>query len=136
MYIEDNPTSIVLGIDDLMKVEPSHGFIYKSLNSNTYINGVCDEIASAEKYIIFGCSLGCTDEWYFREIFSQKGKSFEVYYYGDRGKIEILERIKILSDGALNLRNENLKLYDSSNLAELKEKINSDYKIQLQLPVR
>ncbi len=119
--------SIVLGIDDSMAVNPLHNFLYKSHNENLQIEGIGDLIMSAEKYIIFGCSLGCTDEWYFRKVFSQKGKTFEVYYYGEKEKYEILNRIHILSGGTMDLSNDNLKLYDSSNLSELNKVLKSDY---------
>lgn len=94
--------TIVLGIDDSMKVNPAHSFLYKSSNDVLEIMGVVELIKSSEKYIVFGCSLGCTDEWYFKKIFTQKGEIFEIYYHGEEEKYEILHRIRLLSGGNLS----------------------------------
>ncbi len=113
--------TIVLGIDDSMVVVPEHSFLYKSSNPVLNIMGVEEFISSSEKFIVFGCSLGCTDEWYYKKIFTQKNKIFEVYYYGDHEKYIILHRIRLLSGGnLLDFKSSNeLRLIDSSDIGKL-----------------
>lgn len=115
---EDN---IVLGIDESMKVSSLHSFLNKSLSDNIKNIDFPKLVLNAERYIVFGSSLGKTDDWYYKKIFNrdQKGKVFEIYYYGVEEKDSIKSRIFELtgSNNDFNQTNK-LQLYDSSDLQE------------------
>lgn len=109
--------SIVLGIDEEMKVEKKHDFLYKSKGKDLNINGIKNIIKNAEKYIFFGCSLGETDNWYFKEIFKSTKKSFDIYYYGQYEYENITSRIMDLSGNLITFKSENeVNFLDSNNL--------------------
>ena len=113
--LDDKKDTIVLGIDESMKVSGLHSFLYKSHDSNINNSEFPELVNKANRYIIYGCSLGETDEWYFKQIFKQKGKLFEVYYYGDK-KDEIISRIHELSGSLSDFKESNtLRMYDASN---------------------
>lgn len=125
----ENDIKIVLGIDESMKVEPLHSFLYKSSNPNYRIEGISDLIKSADKYIIFGCSLGCTDEWYFKKAFTQKNKTIEVCYYGETERLNMLNNIRYLSGNLSDFRSDNaLIMYDCSDLKKLHTVVKRDCK--------
>jgi len=113
--LADKKDTIVLGIDESMKVSKLHSFLYKSHDPNINIREFPELVNKANRYIIYGCSLGETDEWYFKQIFKQKGKLFEVYYYGDN-EDEIISRIHELSGSLSDFKESNtLRMYDASN---------------------
>lgn len=101
----------VLGIDESQKINPIHSFIYKSSNQNIDVVGLKDKINHAEKYIFFGCSMGESDEWYFKELFqTARNKSFYIYYYGSDNKISIENRIRMLSGSLHDFKERNLQV--------------------------
>jgi len=121
--LADKKDTIVLGIDESMKVSKLHSFLYKSHDPNINIREFPELVNKANRYIIYGCSLGETDEWYFKQIFKQKGKLFEVYYYGDN-EDEIISRIHELSGSLSDFKGSNtLRMYDASNKeSEIKQR--------------
>lgn len=115
--LADATDAIVLGIDETMRVEENHGFLYKSKSESLDIKGIKEIINSSEKYIIFGCSLGETDTWYFKDIFKCKKKSFGIYYHGPSDYKYITDRIIELSGSLHTFRSENeVFFYDSNDL--------------------
>ena len=59
--------------------------------------------------------MGDTDRCYFEPLFSQAiGKKFEIYYYKEKGKKEIIENLSSMCDiNKLNNLNE-IEMIDSS----------------------
>jgi|GEM_PF-3649694 hypothetical protein len=98
---DDVSDSIVLGIDGTMKVEEPFSFLYKAANSNINIRNIKQIINSSNNYIIYGCSMGITDRWYFKDIFTSKDKNVTLYYYGQENKTKIINRIIDLSNDSL-----------------------------------
>lgn len=98
-YIHGRITdNIVLGVDESSNLAPRHRFLYKSYNPNIQIKEVLDKITSANHFIIFGCSIGETDEFYFKNVFkSTSKKTFQIYYYGEDEEINIKNRIESIT---------------------------------------
>ena len=91
---------IVLGIDDSMKNgdKEKYSFIYKKFQDEYNNNEFSRHVNEAKRYIIFGCSLGDSDAWYFNKIFKQEeSKIYEVYYHTEDEKIEMKRRIEKFS---------------------------------------
>lgn len=125
--------NIVLGIDESMNVETDHSFLYKAYNESTNIHNLASVLKNAKRYIIFGCSLGESDRWYFEKIFNkeQSGKFYEIYYYGTSGQLNINSRIKDISKASIaDFKERNNVLYlDSSDIEKAMEK-RRDYYIR------
>lgn len=121
---DTSKNKIVFGIDESMRVDDLHGFLYKSTNENIKIETVKQMILDAEKYIFFGCSFGKTDYWYYKNIFNQKNKIYEIYDITDKNAI--CERIHSVCGSIMDFKSDNnLKIYNTSSLKELvKEKKN------------
>lgn len=110
---------IILGVDENSNLASQHRFLYKSYNSNIRIKGVIDKISNANHYIIFGCSIGETDESYFKNIFKNASKkSFQIYYYGKSEEVKIKNRIEIVTgDMTAFISNNNVVFIDSKELS-------------------
>lgn len=124
--------NIVLGIDETMEVETAHSFLYKSYNEPTNIHHLASITKNAKRYIIFGCSLGETDRWYFENVFNREqiDKTYEIYHYKTEGQLDINSRIKDISKTSIaDFKERNNVLYlDSSNIEKALEKRNDFYK--------
>lgn len=89
-------TGIVLGVDEnaLNRINKDHTFLIKSRQKGYKVGELQKVIAYASKIIIFGCSLGETDYWYYKQLFSQKeSKQYEIYYHGDDELTRIKDQI-------------------------------------------
>lgn len=97
------PEHIVLGIDDSQQVENIHSFLYKSNQHRHDVNYYTDAIKNCKNIIIFGCSAGESDRWYFEQIFNNQinSKTFLVYAYGIEGMLSIKNQIDKLTTGSL-----------------------------------
>ncbi len=86
---------IVLGIDDSQKVETTHSFLYKSLQNLHNIKDFIQLTREKEIYIIYGCSMGFSDAFYFNQLFNKKlhDKIFIIYGYGDKDLSSIKGRV-------------------------------------------
>ena len=83
--INNTADSLVLGIDESQKVEKAHSFLYKSIQNIYNVNDLVRTMAEKEVYIVYGCSMGLSDSFYFKKLFdeSKKNKTYIVYGYGD-----------------------------------------------------
>ena len=90
--IDNVAESIVLGIDDSQKVERLHSFLYKSLQKVSDITDLVEAMREKDVYIVFGCSLGPSDHFYFSKLFDEnmRNKTYIIYGHED----EALESIK------------------------------------------
>lgn len=97
----DNPTdNIVLGIDDIQKVEKAHSFLYKSRQKIFNITDLMNYINKKDVYIIYGCSMGQTDDFYFRKLFEgKKDKLFIIYGYGENALNEVMDNVCAYTGG-------------------------------------
>ncbi len=97
----NNTDSIVLGIDDTQKVEKSHSFLYKSTQNVHSISDFIRLINEKEIYIIYGCSMGDSDAFYFNQLFSNKhhNKTFIIYGYGKEALNSLMENIHEYTGG-------------------------------------
>ena len=124
--------NIVLGIDESMEVETAHSFLYKAYNEPTNIHHLAKILRNAKRYIIFGCSLGETDRWYFENIFNkeQADKTYEIYHYKVSEQLNINSRIKDISKASIaDFKERNNVLYlDSSDIKKAIEKRREYYK--------
>ena len=87
--------SIVLGVDDSQKVEPAHSFLYKSLQNIHNIKDFIQLMREKEIYIIYGCSMGPSDAFYYNQLFNkgQHNKTFIIYGHGEKALESIKGRI-------------------------------------------
>lgn len=97
----DNPTDyIVLGIDDIQRVEKAHSFLYKSRQKIFNIIDLMNYINTKDVYIIYGCSMGLTDDFYFRKLFeSKKDKLFIIYGYGEKSLSDVMDNVGAYTGG-------------------------------------
>lgn len=94
--------SIVLGIDDTQEVEESHSFLYKSHQNPFDLHSLIELMDISDIIIVYGCSMGPSDDFYFRNLFNdRKDKLFIIYGYGD-GKLEELKGIVHKYTGGLS----------------------------------
>lgn len=112
--------SIVLGIDDSQKVEESHSFLYKSLQNIHNIKDFIRLIRENRIYIIYGCSMGPSDAFYFNQLFDKKAhdKTFIIYGYGAKELESIRSKIFEYTGGTnmyIAETNNELLFIDCSN---------------------
>jgi len=93
----NNPSSIVLGIDDVeQRVEPLHSFLYKTSQNLFDPHITIKKINDASSFLVFGCSFGNSDANYFKAVFNPQnvGKSYIIYYYGDDNLLIIKSNLR------------------------------------------
>lgn len=123
---------IVLGIDESMSVASEYNFLYKTF-STAYDNfDISKAISDAKRIIIFGCSMGDSDRWYFEQIFNNcSGKIVEIHAFGDSEIINCRQRIKELTNST-NLANlttkMQLKTFDNTSISQLTQAREDYYK--------
>lgn len=110
--------SIILGIEDDAEIPEEFNYIKKAYDRHfiNYTNYLleCDEL------IVFGHSLGASDESFFKPFFLQqlsnktKCKKIIIYYKGEKGYKEILHRID-------NLTGLRIALLRKNNILQFKE---------------
>lgn len=93
--------NIVLGIDETMKVEDMHGFLYKSKQRRGNINSLRKWMDDATTYIVFGCSMGDSDACYFMELFknTMKEKKYLIYGKDEVAVKELMTKVDVYSGG-------------------------------------
>ena len=118
--------NIVLGISDAAKINhPKKLFLKKAANpnypsGNRFINSLA--LSNVKGVHIYGLSLGESDHTYFKEHFANLVKSTDpdvrtyVYYYGAKGRLDLLHQIDILSNNQLS------RLFDSKKLVMIDNK--------------
>lgn len=86
---------IVLGIDDSQRVEKAHSFLYKSTQNIYNVYDLLKTIEDNAVYIVYGCSMGDSDAFYFRNLFDEnkRDRTFIIYGYGKDGVYSIKERV-------------------------------------------
>lgn len=105
---------IVLGVDESNIKCKEHKFLIKEFDKNTNISGYFESIEVVDKIIIFGCSLGMSDFRFFKPLFNQKGKKFEIYCYDDEGLSNIKNAISKFVDYTKFSVCNSVEFYDSS----------------------
>lgn len=94
LLLENMEPNIVLGVDEKSIHSERHPFIVKAFNKNCNSSIFFKNIGNAEHYIIFGCSIGDTDQRYFKPIFSKaQNKRFEIYDYDDASLVNVKSNI-------------------------------------------
>lgn len=80
---------IVLGVDDSQYVTPECNFLKKIAQGGTEMNDL-DDMLNVDRFIIWGCSMGGTDRWFFEKIFKGKThKVFEIYAHNQKAIAQI-----------------------------------------------
>lgn len=81
--LDNNANSIVLGIDESQKVEKDHSFLYKSMQNVYSVIDLTRLMRDKDVYIVYGCSMGASDSFYFRKLFNNdmKNKTYIIYGY-------------------------------------------------------
>lgn len=113
---------IVLGIDDSQQVEELHAFLYKSHQKRHTVDYLRDAINTSETIIVFGCSAGDSDRWYFEKIFNNEisDKTFLLYAYEQNGIENLRAKIENISGSLNNFEYRNhVKYIDNSTDAAI-----------------
>lgn len=94
---DNNPDDIVVGIDDNQVVDSSHSFLYKTQQRVQYqTDELVKSIESQDVYIIYGCSMGDSDKFYFKTLFdpNASNKCFIIYGFKDDGIANIKSAVR------------------------------------------
>lgn len=109
---EEN-TKIVLGIDESMKVHRAFNFLHKSYQEGLNIIDLSNKLQNTKRFIIYGCSIGCTDKWYFNQIFKDteghitKKHVFEIYYYNNDARESLQNCITNIVGNLMDFQTKN-----------------------------
>lgn len=99
---------IVLGIDDSQLVEKAHSFLYKSHQKMNSWHSLIEQINESDIFIVYGCSMGPSDEFYYRSLFENKeGKKYIIYGKGEKSLAELRERVNWYTGGLDKFENFN-----------------------------
>ena len=114
-YDANATPKIVLGVDEKSIYCKEHKFIVKAYNPYCEADAYFRHIYDANQIIIFGCSIGNTDQRYFSHLFSQaKGKTFNIYCYGNEDIIETKANISTICDFDKFVGENDVKFEDST----------------------
>lgn len=120
--------AIVLGIDETQKVIDEHSFLYKSMNKHTATSGYNNLVKNANRIIIYGCSIGETDNFYFSTLFKgAKDKQFDIYYFKEKGKEEIEKRVKVCVGDYATFKASNIVLYHDCEKYNMAPKVKMNF---------
>lgn len=95
LYQNNNPNTIVLGIDDSQEVPNDFAFLKKSSQNAHDQEDALSKLAQADTYIIYGCSMGDSDKVYFKTIFNPvyKGKKYIIYTHAESNVANVQNRV-------------------------------------------
>lgn len=106
--------NIVLGVGENSVHCKEHTFIVKDYNPYCKADIYFKHIYDASHITIFGCSMGDTDQRYFRKLFSQaKDKTFDIYCYGYQETIKTKANISAICDFDKFISDNNVNFEDS-----------------------
>jgi len=120
--IETDGNNIVLGIDESMQVKQVYNFLYKPYNVSFNNYEFLNAIKEAKRIIIFGCSMGDSDRWYFETLFNNcTNKLVEIIAYGEDERRRSEHRITELTNKTIATFSSEtqLKTFDNSNIGTL-----------------
>lgn len=124
--------AIVLGIDETQKVINEHSFLYKSMNKHTVAIGYNNLVKNANRIIIYGCSIGETDYFYFSTLFKgSKNKQFDIYFFKESGKEDIIKRVKYCVGDYATFEDSNIVLYHNCEQYNMAPKVKSKHDLTL-----
>lgn len=115
--------NIIFGVHDKAELKPGDSFLKKSVNRNYNPINFSKKILECKNLLIFGHSLGDTDEMYFSQFFidacekqSKKNRNIFIFYYKDLGYDNLFEQIDKLTERNIsNLKmNNNVETFDVS----------------------
>ncbi len=95
-------TDIILGVEDTADIPVEYNFIKKTY-SKSYRN-YTNKLLACDELVIFGHSLGETDESEFRPFFQQQisddaiSKKIIIWHKGEDGRRELIHRLDALTD--------------------------------------
>ena len=114
--------NIVLGIDETMQVPDELDFLYKANDDNRDNYSLTELIQEAKRIIIFGCSMGESDRWYFEQLFQNcKGKLIEIHAYKEDAMLTSKRRIKDFAKKSMSdfTSETRLVVFDNSDIDQL-----------------
>ncbi|MBQ6072055.1 MAG: hypothetical protein IJK85_09950 [Bacteroidales bacterium] len=121
--ILNSQEDIVVGIDDSQVVDSSHNFLYKSVQRRMNARVYIDAIRDSGVIIVYGCSMGESDHFYFSKLFEKevKDKHFLIYGYKNDGINSLYEKIQNYSQNLSEFQSnqKSFSCIDSSNEVSL-----------------
>ena len=129
--VETNDNNIVFGIDETMHVKQVYNFLYKPYNVSFNNYEFLNAIKEAKRIIIFSCTMGDSDRWYFETLFNNcTHKIVEVIAYGEDERRKSMHRTSELTNRTIATFSSEtqLKTFDNSNIGTLIHSRESYYK--------
>lgn len=112
---EDSMPNIVLGVDVDSIYCKQHPFIVKKYIEHTNALPFTQNIQEAKNITIFGCSIGNTDKYYFKQLFENaKNKNFTIYCHGADELCNIKANIDNIRDLVSLMSDNNVMFKDST----------------------
>lgn len=114
---ENSPSNIVLGIDESQTTHRSYSFLCKNLQPRLNVRNLLDNVRDKDVIIIYGCSIGPSDTFYFKQIFSSfQNKRYIIYHYGESELETIKSKILSLTGSLDEFEcNNHVEFIDSSS---------------------
>lgn len=102
--LDNAADKIVLGIDDSQRVEKAHSFLYKSTQNIYNVYDLLKTMEDKAVFIVYGCSMGDSDAFYFSNLFDEKkrDRTLIIYGYGKDGVASIKEKVFEYANGLNN----------------------------------
>lgn len=118
--------SIILGINDKIKIPQCYRFLIKSRSEFYQSNNLVEDLLTADECVFFGLSFGIIDSIYFERFFkdvvdnskgssSTKKKNITIFTYDEDSRISIMDN---LTDMDISIS----ELYACSNFSIIKTK--------------
>lgn len=120
-YRANSYEDIVVGIDESQKVEELHSFLYKTSQRISSVHQLTQRVRGADVFIIYGCSMGESDRFYFKNLFDKRktNNQYIVYAFGDKERAKLNNTIRGYTGGLAAFQDEYhnnvVNIIDSSN---------------------
>lgn len=145
--------SIILGINDKVKVPKPYRFLFKSRSKFYSSNNLMEDLLNADECVFFGMSFGSIDSIYFENFFNNiinnakddktaKKKNITIFTYNEESSISIMDNLDDMGIKMTELyANANLLFITTQNIEEplnknkfeeFKKRIDDNHKIILE----
>lgn len=96
--------SIILGINDKVKIPKSYRFLFKSRSKFYHSNNLVEDLLNSDECVFFGMSFGSIDSIYFEHFFNTvinnakndktaKKKNITIFTYNEESRVSIMDNL-------------------------------------------
>lgn len=130
--------SIILGINDKVKVSRPYRFLFKSRSKFYHSNNLVEDLLNADECVFFGMSFGSIDSIYFEHFFNTvinnakndktaKKKNITIFTYNEESRVSIMDNLYDMGISMTDLyASANFSLIKTQNMEESSNKENFD----------